>query len=281
MGALLDLEALTESWRFSLRHIVVLAPVFIAFGLLNNLIQSLSGSGEAQQAAMFQQLSATGNPGDLAALNAAVGSSQNPGLSLIAIGLLFLAFAFESVLLLGMVRALSRGEALTVRGIARFTRHRFGASIRGFTTGFLRFILLSVGVALGFIATYLLKDHMAVALILGLGTAAGFVYMMMFLLPFIFATFYCIFHDLPFKSALERSLADCGGRTFGMALTLIACSLPAITVNIAFILWNRPGWELLPMTLISLLSIPPFVLLYLIFTGFEEREPLPEAVSAT
>jgi hypothetical protein len=270
----INLPLLKQSWIFSARHALWLAPFFVLCGYLNDAIMSIGGASHSQMSVILSQLKASGcGIESLMAIDQSVGGSQNPGHGIAAIGLLLFAASIELVLMLGLMHTRQQGETPRLAQQLAFFRQGFTGSFKGFWRGFLRFLLFSFALAIGIVATVILNacGTTEALVIMGLLTALIFLWMMVFLLPYIFATIACVFRPLAFDEAFRASVQQLTGRRLEVVLSLCVSGLPAgaVTVGMA---WQglEPSLAPLSIALTSVLGIPSLALLYLYHLRFQE-----------
>jgi hypothetical protein len=268
----INLSLLRQSWAFSLRHLLWLAPVFLLSGYLNDAIMGIGGTSHSQMSVILERLKTSGCGMDsLIAIDQSVGGSQNPSHGITAIGLMLFAASIELVLMLGMIEARQHGETLRLASLMAFVQRGFTGSFKGFWRGFLRFLLFSLALSIGIVASVILNacGSREALLIMGLITGLIFFWMMVFLLPYIFATIACVFRSLAFDEAFRHSTAQLAGRRAEVVLTLCICGLPAAAANLLLAL---PESAIVTVALTSLLSIPSIVLLYQYHVSFDTAE---------
>lgn len=263
---------LKQSWQLALRHVLILGPAMVGCGFLNDAIMSLAGTSHAQQAEIYSQLQMGGGVQNLAAINNSIGTSQNPADSLVAIGLLMLAASLELVVLLGLTHSVAQGERLTLTQQLRFFRQGLSGSLKGFWRGFLRFLLFCIALSVGILMLMVSApgDSTLFTFAIAGATLAIFLWMLIFLLPYIFATIACIFHQgLSFHDAFERREKVIQGRQAEIVVTLCLCGLPALLGNAAMLLLPDVIASAATLILTSLLATPSLVLLYLYHQNME------------
>ncbi len=268
----MNLPLLKQSWQLALRHVLILGAAMVACGFLNDAIMGLAGTNHTQQAEIYAQLQMGGGVQNLAAINSTIGTSQDPADSLVAIGLLMLAASLELVVLLGLTDTLARGDRLSLAMQLGFFRQGLSGSLKGFWRGFLRFLLFCLALSVGILLLMLrdANDSLVSTLAIAGATFAIFVWMMVFLLPYIFATIACIFHaGLSFHEAFEGREKAIQGRQAEIVVTLFLCGFPILLGNAPLMLLPGNAGAMLALVLTSLLALPSLVLLYLYHWNLE------------
>lgn len=263
---LLNVPLLKQSWALAWLHLPLLAPVMILFGFINDALLSLSGTDQAQQAELLGLLQQSGGGLEgLAAIDQAIGSSQDPTQSLISIGLLLLAASIELVILMGLLELRSKSEPVRVAPFMAFLRHGLMGSFKGFWKGFFRFLVYCTVLSLGILAYTFLQGQVSTLILLAIAvaTVGVFLSMMLFLQPYIFATLRCIFVPLPFADSFANTEKKLEGRRLEILGTLLICGAPGVLASVPSLV--MPAAAAVPLTIIlaSLFSLPAIVLLYL------------------
>lgn len=267
----INLPLLKQSWLFTLRNLLVLGPVFVLFGFVNDSILSIGGVDHARQAVIMEQLQQTGGGLEgLAGINNAIGTSQNPVNGLTSIGLLLFAASVQMVIILGLIEARFRGESISLSQQLSFFRRGFTGSLKGFWRGFLRFLGFATLLAIGILASMLMKDQgmPAAEAMLGLINLVIFLWMMVFLLPYIFATIDCILTGNNFDPAFAHSETVLNGKRGEIVLTFTLCGAPSFLGSLPLVMLQEPIASPLSIGLTYLLILPSTTLLFLYHKAF-------------